>query len=121
MLYGTYKDVASDAESPDELEAWFRGQLADLWPVALGSLSLRRSPCVRGPEHCHACLTGEQHSSYVLYGRIEGKRFSVYIPDQLAPKIRRAIRNGRKLQALLYETGRRYALALKRERDRRSS
>lgn len=113
--------MTSETESVGELEAWFRDELVGLWPVALGSLSLRRSPCVRGTEHCHACLTGEQHPSYVLYGRIEGKRFSVYIPDELAPKIRRAIRNGRKLQSLLHETGRRYALALKRERDQRSS
>lgn len=113
--------MAADSESVDELEAWFRDQVADLWPAALGSLSLRRSPCVRGPERCSVCRSGEQHASYVLYGRIDGKRFSVYIPDELAPQLRRAIRNGRKLQAVLQETGRRYALALKRERDRRGS
>ncbi|MGH9380016.1 MAG: hypothetical protein ACRD2Z_05340 [Thermoanaerobaculia bacterium] len=113
--------MTTDSESVDELEGWFRDQVAELWPAALGSLSLRRSPCVRGPERCYVCQSGELHASYVLYGRIEGKRFSVYIPDELAPKLRRAIRNGRKLQAVLQETGRRYALALKRERDRRGS
>jgi len=104
-------------EFPDEVERWFREQLSRLWPVALGSLSLRRSPCVR--RGCHACATGEQHPSYVLYGRQRGRRFAVYIPDELAPPIRQALSRGRALQALLYEAGRRYAQALKQERDRR--
>jgi hypothetical protein len=43
-------------------------------PVALGSLSLRCSPCIR--RRCHACQTGEQHVSYVLYGRRRGRRFA---------------------------------------------
>jgi hypothetical protein len=104
-------------ESPAEVERWFRQRLAGLWPLALGSLSLRRSPCVR--RRCHACETGEQHPSYVLYGRRNGRRASVYIPDDLAAQVRRALSNGQSLQALLYEVGQRYAQALKRERTRR--
>ena len=104
-------------ELPDEVEGWFREQITRVWPVALGSLSLRRSPCVR--PGCHACETGEQHPSYVLYGRQRGRRFAVYIPDELAPQIRQALSRGRELQALLYEAGRRYAQALKQERSRR--
>jgi hypothetical protein len=96
------------------VERWFRDELGELWPVALGSLSLRRSPCIR--KSCQACETGEQHSSYVLYGRQAGRRFAVYVPDALVPRIQRALENGRALQALLYEAGRRYVEALKRER-----
>ena len=44
-------------ESPTDVERWFRTQTARLWPVALGSLSLRRSPCVR--DHCAACAQGD--------------------------------------------------------------
>ena len=91
--------------------------MARRWPAALGSLSLRRSPCTR--ERCHACATGEQHPSYVLYGRQAGRRFTVYVPDRLVPLLRQALENGRALQALLYEAGRRYVLALKRERPGR--
>lgn len=58
------------------------------------------------------------HPSYVLYGQIDGRRFSLYIPDKLAPQLRLASANGRNLKALLAETGRRYTLALKHERDR---
>lgn len=82
---------------PPEVECWFRLQVARLWPAALGSLSLRRSPCVRS--RCQACETGEQHPSYVLYGpRRGGHRFAVYVPDELVPKIRQTLENGRALQ-----------------------
>ncbi len=106
--------MAGSAETVRDLERWFRREVARRWPAALGSLSLRRSPCTR--ERCHACATGEQHPSYVLYGRQAGRRFAVYVPDRLVPLLRQALANGRALQALLYEAGRRYAQALKRER-----
>src|SRR5712692_7782505 len=95
--------MASRLHPPRGVERWFREQIAPLWPVALGSLSLRRSPCIR--PHCHACETGEQHVSYALY-----------VPDRLEPEVRQALANGRALQQLLYETGRRYLLALKRQK-----
>jgi hypothetical protein len=101
-------------ESATDVEQWFRDQAANLWPAALGSLSLRRSPCVR--DHCEACLKGEQHPSHVLYGRIKGRRFAVYIPDELVPDVQRSLDNGRELQELLYQTAMRYAKALKHER-----
>jgi len=52
----------------------------------------------------------------VLYGRIKGRRVAIYIPDELAPEIRRALENGRALQDLLYEAGRRYTNAVKHQR-----
>ena len=42
-----------------------------------------------------------------------------YVPDELAPDLERAIRNGRHLQEVMMEAGRRYALALKNERRSR--
>ena len=104
-------------EAPADVERWFRTQIASLWPAGLGSLSLRRSPCVR--PRCHVCETGEQHPSYVLYGRQRGRRFAVYVPDALVPEVRRALRNGRALQELLYDASRRFTEALKRGRARR--
>lgn len=102
-------------ETPDEVFKWFREAMAHLWPVADGSLSLRKSPCVR--ENCAACARGEGHPSYVLYGRRRGKRFSIYIPADLAQNIEEAVENGRRLKDLINEAGVRYAHALKRQRD----
>jgi hypothetical protein len=108
--------MTQPSESPLSVERWFREQLREAWPVALGSLSLRRSPCVRKP--CQACQSGEQHPSYVLYGRRKGRRFALYIPDALVPEVRVALKRGAAVQELLVEAGWRYLQALKHERRR---
>ena len=107
----------SKSESPDEIKDWLLKAVARLWPVAAGSISLRRSPCIR--QRCSACDSGQGHPAYVLYGRRRGKRFSLYVPDELAVKVGKAIENGRLLEELIMEAGQRYACALKRERKQK--
>jgi len=108
----------NQSESPSDVWRWFQNQMKSIGPAILGSLSLRRSPCVR--ENCPACLSGEQHPSYVLYGRLKGRRFAVYVPEELVPEVRRCLDNGRALQELLFQAAPRYVKALKRERDQAS-
>lgn len=103
-------------ESPSDVARWLESRASDVWPAILGSLSLRRSPCIR--ENCQACLSGEQHRSYVLYGRRRGRRFSIYVPEDVVPELRRCLDNGRALQELLHEAAARYVKALKRERTK---
>ena len=105
-------------ESSADVERWLQEQSTRLWPAALGSLSFRRSPCVR--ENCQACLSGEQHPSHVLYCRIKGRRSAIYIPEELVATIERSLQNGRALQELLYEAALRYANALKHERTQKA-
>ena len=106
------------ANTPKDVERWFQRAIARLWPVAEGSLSLRRSPCIR--ENCQVCAHGEGHSSYVLYARRGDRRVSIYVPEDVAPKIEEAIENGRRLQQLINEAGVRYVEAVKRQRVRQS-
>jgi hypothetical protein len=106
--------IRATTESPADVIRWMQGEAAGLWPAILGSLSFRRSPCVH--ENCPACLSGEQHPSHVLYGRHNGRRFAVYVPEDLVPEVRRAVENGRALQDLLVQAGPRYVKALKRAR-----
>ena len=106
----------SKDESPSDVVRWLAGQTAGAWPAILGSLSLRRSPCIR--ENCPACLSGERHPSYVLYGRLQGRRFSIYVPEELVPEVRRCLDNGRAVQELMQEAAPRYIKALKRERTK---
>jgi hypothetical protein len=108
--------MSTKSPSPSDVQLWFEQQAAGLWPAILGSLSLRRSPCVR--EHCPACLSGEQHPSYVLYGRVQGRRLALYVPEELVPEVRRCLDNGRALQELLYQAAPRYLRALKQARTR---
>ncbi len=63
-----------------------------------------------------AFASGQGHSSYILYGRCGGKRFSIYVPEELVPEVRKAIANGRRLQELMREAGVRYTHALKARR-----
>lgn len=102
-------------ESPSDVARWLECCSAEKWPAILGSLSLRRSPCIR--ENCPACRSGERHPSYVLYGRVKGRRVSIYIPEELVPEVRRSLDNGRAIQELLYEAAERYVKALKRQRS----
>jgi hypothetical protein len=54
-----------------------------------------------------------------LSGRIEGRPFAIYVPEELVPEIRRCLENGRALQDLLHQMAVRYIQALKQERSRR--
>jgi hypothetical protein len=109
-----YAHTMSKDETPEEIRRWFLSTVQKMWPVAEGSLSLRKSPCVR--KNCQACAKGEGHQSYILYGRSEGRRSSVYVPDALAQQVQMAIDNGRELQQLMSEAGVRYVKALKTAR-----
>src|SRR3979411_2432969 len=104
----------ADSESPSDVARWLQGASADLWPAVLGSLSLRRSRCIR--ENCPACLSGEQHQSYVLYGLSNDRLCAVDVPEELVPEVQRSLDNGRALQDLLHQAAPRYIKALKRAR-----
>lgn len=99
-------------ESPADVQRWFQTNAADLWPAALGSLSLRRTRCIR--KDCSACQSGEKHPSWVLSGHVQNQRFSLYVPEALVPQVQRCLENGRALQELLYASAPRYVKAVKR-------
>ena len=104
--------MSDKIESPSDVQRFVQTKAADLWPAALGSLSLRRTRCIR--TNCRACQSGEKHPSWVLSGHLRGKRFSLYVPEALAPEVQRCLDNGRALQELLYDSTVRYVKALKR-------
>jgi len=109
----------SKNESPADVRRWLEKQTAGALPAILGSLSLRRAPCIRAT--CQACRSGEQHASWVLYGRVKGRRFSIYVPEDLVPEIQRCLDMGRALQELMFEAAPRYVQALKREKGKSAS
>lgn len=106
-------------ETPEDVRRWFLSTIKKLWPVALGSISLRKSPCIR--KNCPACASGEGHSSYALSGYQGESRFSVYVPDVMAREIGDAVERGRRLQDLIKEAGVRYVRAQKRAKRSTSS
>jgi hypothetical protein len=103
--------IRGKIDTPADVICWLESEAASLWPALLGSLSYRRTRCMQ--PNCAVCQSGEQHRSYVLYGRHKGRRFAVYVPDELIDEVRRAVDNGRALQDLLMQAGPRYVEALK--------
>ena len=83
--------------------AGFRAKLAGLWPALKGSLSQVRKPCIR--PQCAACASGQKHLAYLLSFTQRGRRRCMYVPNALAPLIRRALRNGRTIEQLLSAMG----------------
>src|SRR5271157_1521931 len=116
MRYSTH--IRMRSETTNDIRQWFRGAMQSLWPVAEGSLSLRKCPCIR--PNCPACARGEGHRSYVLYGRRKSRRFSLYVPEDLVPAVRKAIENGVQLQEIVNEAGVRLVTALKKQRKAKS-
>ena len=101
------------SEKAEDVKRWFLREAERLWPLALGSLSLRRGPCIR--QNCSACASGQGHASYALSGRQGGRRFTLYVPQEAVAEVEQAVANGRQLQELLREAGQRYLASLKRE------
>jgi len=101
-------------EKTEDVKRWFLQEVERLWPLALGSLSLRRGPCIR--PNCPACASGEGHASWALSGRQGRRRFSLYVPQGVRPEVQQAIKQGRQLQELMREAGQRYLASLKRAR-----
>ncbi len=93
----------------------FLRQLEKLWPAIKGSLAEVRKPCIR--PHCAACARGDKHPAFLLAFTDKGRRRCMYVPAELVPPLRQALRNGKALEALLYELGPELLRQYRRQRD----
>jgi len=91
-------------------------QFHGLWPALKGSLAKVYKPCVR--KHCAACARGDKHPAWLLSVSQHGRRRCLYVPLDLVPEIRKALKNGRKIEALLYKMG--IAMVLEHRRKRKN-
>lgn len=87
---------------PPEQQA-FLDELVGLWPLAKGSLAQVRKPCIR--PNCPACRAGRKHAAWMFSFTQAGKRRCRYVPAELAPLLRQALANGRRLERRLAELG----------------
>jgi hypothetical protein len=87
---------------PPEQQA-FLDELASWWPLAKGSLVEVRKPCVR--PNCPACRDGRKHKAILFTFRQDGRQRCRYVPAELAPVLRQALANGRRLEQRLAELG----------------
>ena len=81
----------------------FLKKLLPLWPALKGSLAEVRKPCIR--PNCPACARGDKHPNYLLAFTEKGRRRCLYVPQAMVPVLKRALKNGRRVEQLLYEIG----------------
>ena len=72
-----------------------------LWPAIKGSLAQVHKPCIR--QNCPACASGQKHSAWMLSVVVRGRRTTLYVPEAWVKEIQQAIKNGRKIEALLQQ------------------
>ena len=77
--------------------------MTSLWPALKGSLAKVYKPCIR--KNCPACARGDKHPAWLLSLSYQGRRSTIYVPGKLVPTIRKAVRNGRRIEQLLYRAG----------------
>jgi len=83
-------------------QKWER-QIASLWPALKGSLAKVYKPCIR--KNCPACARGDKHPAWLLALSWQGRRTTMYVPQPMVSITKKAIRNGRKIEQLLYRAG----------------
>ena len=81
----------------------FLAEASGLWPVAKGSLTQVRRPCIRPT--CPVCERGERHPAWIFTFRREGRQRCLYVRPALVETLRQAIRNGRRMEELLTRCG----------------
>jgi hypothetical protein len=81
----------------------FWNRLRACWPALKGSLALVHKPCIR--PNCRACASGKKHPNYLLAFSDQGQRRCLYVPTAMVPVLKRALKNGRQIEQLLYEMG----------------
>jgi hypothetical protein len=107
--------MSKTKRSPDHQA--FLDELAALWPLAKGSLTEVRKPCIR--PNCPACKDGRKHKALFFSFPKGGKRVCRYVPAELAPILRQALANGRFLEKRLAQLGEALLEAYRKDRSRK--
>jgi len=107
--------MPDDFELYADLHKSFLERVHPLWPALKGSLAEVRKPCIR--PNCAACAQGDKHPSFIFSFTEGGRRRCMYVPAELVPVFRLGLENGRKVEALLCETGPKLLRSYRQERD----
>jgi hypothetical protein len=94
-------------------------ELEKLYPIAKGSLAEIRKPCVR--PNCPACVSGRKHPAYIFSFKDKKRSRCMYVPLDLVPTMRRAIRNGRLFEERMGRLGAELILWFRQRRGQTAS
>lgn len=92
----------------------FVEEIEALWPVGRGSLVEVAKPCIQ--PGCGACRRGDKHPAFNFTFRKGGKQRCLYVPRELVPALRRALDNGRRVEARMVEIAEGLILAHRQRR-----
>ncbi len=118
-------------DTPKQVKRWFQWAFRALWPVAMGPLSLRNSPCIR--EHCWLCESAKATPAmHCMFAKGDGVfRFTCRMnsllnwsaPSGMAGTLPLAARQSRVLQGFLRSSraSSRWSCASERHKPPRSS
>ncbi len=81
----------------------FLREAAKLMPVARGPVSLVRKPCNR--PNCRLCRSGEKHPALIFTCRVDGRGRSFHVQPKHEAIMRKAVENGKRLEALMAKAG----------------
>jgi hypothetical protein len=104
-------------DKADVRKGTFLAEVAELWPMAKGSLAEVHKPCIRPT--CPACIRGDKHPAYIYSYMAGGRRRCMHVPRELVPRLRQAIQNGRRMEERLVQKGCEMVREYRRERDMR--
>ena len=81
----------------------WKNQIVPLWPCLKGSLAKVYKPCIR--PNCRMCQQGQKHPAWMFSYSQDGKRRCLYVPLAMVKTMERALKNGRRLEKLLFRIG----------------
>ena len=81
----------------------FLREAAKLMPVARGTVSLVRKPCNR--PNCKLCQSGKRHPALIFTCRVAGTGRRFHVQPRHEAIMRKAVENGRRLEALMAKAG----------------
>ncbi len=87
----------------DEVRAKWLEEVANLWPIAKGSVREVKKKCNR--KGCKLCASGEKHTAWLMTFYQDGEQSSCHVPTPLLATVKAALENGRKLETLMVQTG----------------
>ena len=93
----------------------FLREVAKLMPVARGTVSLVRKPCNR--PNCKHCRSGQKHPALIFTCRVGGKGKCFHVQPKHEAIMRRAVENGKRLEALMAKAGVDLVLSLRESGD----
>ena len=114
MYYDIHMHMKINSISNESINGILR-QIQKLLPAAKGSVARVKKPCIR-PD-CRVCKTGRKHPTFVFLWNDGKRRRYMYVTFGMVEDLRKAIANGRHIEALLSWAGAQMVLDARKAKE----